>query len=229
MVEFFKNGTPVPEESLESRRARERRERQDRRAAEAARPKKRIRRCAVCLHPERQRIEALHVAGVSLDRLAEKFNVHRDAIWRHMQRHVSEETKTSYLIGSAKIAELAEIASEESSSVLDHLRVLRSVLFSQIDRVASEKDHMAVAALSQRAIHVLREIGKVTGEISTLASSTVVNITNTSMIMSSPPFVDLQSGLLRIVAEHPDARPAIIGLLHELDGRRSVDSLSRAG
>lgn len=41
------------------------------------------RRCQVCLHAERVRIEALHTAGVGIDKLAEQFGLHRDAIWRH--------------------------------------------------------------------------------------------------------------------------------------------------
>ncbi len=134
-----------------------------------------------------------------------------------MTRHVSEETKTSYLIGPAKLAELAEVASEENGSVLDHLRVLRSVLFAQIDRVARENDHAAVAALSQRALNVLREVGRISGEITSLASSTVVNITNNSVIMNSAPLIDLQSGLMRVCAKHPAARADIAALLRDLD------------
>jgi hypothetical protein len=52
-----------------------------------------LNRCAVCKHPDRPRIEALHCAGVSLDRLAERFELRRDAIWRHMGRHVTDERK----------------------------------------------------------------------------------------------------------------------------------------
>ncbi len=218
----FKNGSPHPVESDEARRRRERQELRERQAANASAAKsRRGRKCQICQHPERSRIEALHVAGVGIDRLAERFGVHRDAVWRHMQKHVSDETKASYLIGPSRIAELAEVAAEEGGSLLDHLKVLRSTLFGLLDKRAAEGDAQSVAALSQRALHCLREIGRVTGEITTFANSTVINVQNNSLIVNSAPFVDLQSGLMRICVQHPDARPAIVSLLNELDSKYS--------
>ena len=64
------------------------------------------RRCAVCKHPERTRIEALHCAGVSLDKIGAKFDLHRDAIWRHVHRHMTDEQRATYLVGPGRIAEL---------------------------------------------------------------------------------------------------------------------------
>jgi hypothetical protein len=174
-------------------------------------------RCAICKHAERSRIEALHCAGVSLERLAEKFDVHKDAVWRHMQRHVTEERKASYLIGPAKIAALAEVAAEESESILDYLNILRSSLFALLDKRAAEGDHYAVSMLSSRATEVLREIGKLTGQISNFANNTVINVQNNTTILNSPPFADLQGGLLRVCAAHPEARADIIALFHDLD------------
>ncbi len=141
-----------------------------------------------------------------------------------MQRHVSEEAKASYLIGPGRVAQLAEIAAEENGSLLDYLKILRSTLFGLLDKRASEGDDQAVGVLSQRALNTLREIGRITGEITSFASSTTINITNNSLIMSSGPFVDLQSGLMRIVAKHPAARADIIALLHDLDARYSQQS-----
>jgi hypothetical protein len=176
-------------------------------------------RCAICRHPERARIEALNCAGVSLERLSEKFEVHKDAVWRHMQRHVSEERKASYLIGPAKIAALAEVAAEESESILDYLNILRSSLFALLDKRASEGDHCAVSMLSARATEVLREIGKLTGQISNFANSTVINVQNNTTILNSPPFADLQSGLLEVCARHPQVRADILELLRGLDSK----------
>lgn len=174
-------------------------------------------RCAICRHAERARIEALHTAGVSLDRIADRFDVQRDAVWRHMGRHVTEETKASYLIGPAKIAELAEIAAEESSSVLDYLSILRSILFGQLDKAAAKGDANAIANLSGRVTDVLREIGRVTGQVSTIASQTIINVTAHTQIVNSAPFAELQAGLVRVCAAHPEARGDIIRLFRELE------------
>lgn len=186
------------------------------------RPKKsRPRACTVCRHPERQRIEALHTAGVSLDRLAEKFSVHRDAIWRHCREHISEQTRVGYLIGPARIAELGEIAAEESESILDYLVILRSAIFGMLDQRAIAGDHVAVATLSGRATDVLREIGRLTGQISALTSSTIINVTHNTAILNSAPFAELQSGLLEVCARHPEARQDIVALFRQLDAKHA--------
>jgi len=156
---------------------------------------------------------------VSLDRLAEQFDVHRDAVWRHMERHVSDERKASYLIGPAKIAQLAEIAAEESKSVLDWYSVLRSALFNQFDKLAEKGDHANMTALAARIIDVLREIAKVTGQVSTFANSTIINVQNNVAVLNSAPFAELQAGLLRVCAAHPEARADIVALFRELDAK----------
>lgn len=174
-------------------------------------------RCAICRHPERSRIESLHCADVSLDKLAAQFNVHRDAIWRHMTRHVSDERKASYLVGAGKIARLAEIAAEESESVLDYFGILRSALFGMFDKLAEKGDHAGAAAVSARLLDVLKEIGRATGQLSQIAASTTININNQHVIINSAPFVDLQSGLLDVCARHPEARAEIVALFRRLD------------
>jgi hypothetical protein len=179
-------------------------------------PRKRPRACAVCNHPERLRIELLRAAGVSLDKISARFDVHRDAIWRHWLKHVPEARKRTYLIGPAKLSELSDIAAEESSSVLDHLRVMRSILMQALSNSAAAGDYGQLATLSQPLLKCLAQLGQVTGEISTIASSIVINNSHTT-ILTSPPFIDLQTGLLRVCMDHPEARAAIVNLLGELD------------
>jgi len=53
--------------------------------------------CTVCKHVDRARIEATRIAGASLDSIAAKFSIGRDALWRHMARHVSEDLKAQYI------------------------------------------------------------------------------------------------------------------------------------
>lgn len=178
--------------------------------------------CKVCAHPERIRIEALQIAGTSLDTLAERFELSRDSIWRHCRNHVSEEKRASYIAGPARIAELAEVAAEENRGLIEYLSILRSLLFGQLDTLATEGNAYGVALLSGRVLEVLREIGKTTGEINTLAGSTVINVTNNHMtILNSAPFADLQAGLLKICGRHPDIRGDVVTLFRELDKKYS--------
>ena len=205
---YFKNGEPYFEPAAEKRER------------ESSVFKPRV-RCQVCHHPERVRIEALRTAGVSLDKLAEQFSIRRDGIWRHCERHVSDETKVGYLLGPAKVADLANAAADESRSVIDYLTITRSIIMNALDKSAQANKPYEVDRLSGRMIEVMREIGRITGEVREFAS-TVVNIQNNTQILNSAPFMELQSGLLQVCAHHSEARADIIALFRELDARHSA-------
>ncbi|SFK83427.1 hypothetical protein [Methylocapsa palsarum] len=203
----FKSGEPHFDPTSEKRE----------REANAFKPRV---RCQVCHHPERVRIEALQAAGVSLEKLSEQFDVHKDGIWRHCTRHVADATKASYLLGPAKVADLANLAADESRSVLDYLAITRSVLMNALDKSAQANKPYEVDRLSGRMVEVMREIGRITGEVRGFAS-TVINVQNNTQILNSQPFTELQTGLLQVCARHPEARADIIALFRELDERHS--------
>jgi predicted ArsR family transcriptional regulator len=58
------------------------------------------------------RIEATRVAGASLDNIAAKFGISRDALRRHMHAHVPEDLRAQYL-ADVPVKELAQRASAE--------------------------------------------------------------------------------------------------------------------
>jgi hypothetical protein len=99
-------------------------------------------RCQCCRHPERWRLELLRAGGSSLDSLASKFGLHRDAIDWHYRNHVSDELKANYLAGPAQLAELAEKPATEGDSVLDHLRMVRTVLTAQLAAMTEAGDDL---------------------------------------------------------------------------------------
>ncbi len=184
-----------------------------------------VRKCTVCRHPEKARIEALRVSGVSLEALAEQFGLGRDAVFRHCKSHMTAETRASYLLGAAQISNLAEQAAKEGRSVLDYLVIVRSILMNQLAREAELNRSYAVERVAGRLIDVLKEIGASTGEVQRLAG-TVFNIqTNNISILNSPEFVTLQQGLLEVCQRHPEARQDIIGLFQRLDAQQAPQAI----
>lgn len=173
--------------------------------------------CTICRHKERERIEALRASGVSFDALAKRFKVGRDAIWRHWRDHVSPEMRAHYLAGPATIEELRERAAKENLSVLDYLSIARSMIVGQMTASSEAGDAYRVALLSSRLVEVLREIGRITGEVERLGGGVTIN--NTVAIMSDPRMVELQAGLVRIARDHPAARADIVALLRGLDAK----------
>jgi hypothetical protein len=161
-------------------------------------------------------IEQTRVAGASLDSIARKFGVSRDIIHRHCKNHVSEDLKASYLAG-VPLKELAAKAASEGLSVLEYFALIRATLLTEFQLASQVHDRHATSALAGRLTEVLREIGRITGEI--MRSPGVQNVTNTVNFVNSPVFVDLQTMLIRRLAGHPDAMAAVIDGLRELEAK----------
>jgi hypothetical protein len=172
--------------------------------------------CTLCKHPSRVLIEQTRVAGASLDSIARKFGVSRDIIHRHCKNHVSEDLKASYLAG-VPLKELAAKAASEGLSVLEYFALIRATLLTEFQLASQVHDRHATSALAGRLTEVLREIGRITGEI--MRSPGVQNVTNTVNFVNSPVFVDLQTMLIRRLAGHPDAMAAVIDGLRELEAK----------
>ena len=136
--------------------------------------------CQICRHPERARIEMAHVARCSLDAIARKFNVQRDAVWRHCKHHLSEEQRAQYL-DDVPVQELLQRAADEGVGLMDYLRITRSIVLQQLQLAASMNDKHATASLSGRMVEVLREIGRMTGELMTGAQK-ITTINNTAIL-----------------------------------------------
>lgn len=173
-------------------------------------------RCQVCRHEERWRIELLRAGGASLDSLAQKFSVDRDAIWRHWQNHVTDEAKATYLVGPADMATLAEKAAAEGDSVLDYLRMCRSTLVAQLAAMNEAGDARGAGYITGQLVKVLETIARVTGEIGDLARSVTINNTNVAVV-NHPQFASVQATMLRALAPFPDARTAVVAALRHLD------------
>jgi hypothetical protein len=161
----------------------------------------------------------LKAGGSSLNSLAQKFGVGRDSIDRHWHRHVSSETKASYLCGPAELANLAGKAAQEGDSVLDYLRMCRVVLTSQLSSASEAGDARTAAYVTGQLVKVLESIARITGEVGELARSTTFNINttnNVALLQENPAFASLQATLLRALGPYPEARNAVVQALRRL-------------
>jgi hypothetical protein len=170
--------------------------------------------CTICQHEKRHEIEMLRAAGCSLDSIAGKCGAHRDAIWRHWTKHVTNDVKSQYL-ADIPIAEIAERAAKEGGSLLSYLSLVRSAVFQQLLLAGSVNDSNRVATLAGRATEVLREIGRVTGELSSIGSLTVHN--SATVFVNSPAYAKLETMLLDKLRDHPAALREVVAGLRELE------------
>ena len=169
--------------------------------------------CHVCSSPHRHEIEAARVAGCSLDAIAAKYAISRDAVWRHCSRHVTESAKAAYL-ADVPLAEVAERAAKEGGSILSYLALVRATVTGQMLLAAQTNDGHRVAVLAGRAIECLTTIGKFSGELSELRSLTV---NNSVTFINSPAFTRLEAMLLDRLKAHPAALAAVLDGLSDLE------------
>jgi hypothetical protein len=119
-----------------------------------------------------------------------------------MKNHVTDEQRADYL-AAIPMGELAEKAAAEGVSVLSYFSIIRATLMTQFQLAASVNDRNATAILAGRLTEVLREIGRASGELGSMAAN---NITiNHTTIMNSPVFATLQANLLTALAPFPEA------------------------
>jgi hypothetical protein len=174
------------------------------------------RQCRVCRHAERERIGLLSVGGGSLESLGRKFGLSKDCIHRHMQNHVSAETKAALIAGPAQIQELAARAAKENLSTIDYLSILRSALMKQLTATSDAGDVFGLSRLATTLLSVILEIGKISGDVSRF-SHLSLHQTNQNVFLSDPGVLRMQAALLRALQPFPDARRAVIIALRGLE------------
>ena len=180
-----------------------------------AEPRKRAPKGHLSRHPDRLAIELASLAGLSLDKTAERFGVHRDAVWRHMKS--LDPDYRAALASGVPLEEMAERAAKEGLSLLDQLAVIRQSLTHSAIEAKAAGNHYAHAQLSNAVVNAVRETARLTGELRSAPSISNTFINNTAVLMASPTMQRLQTMLMQRLAPFPEALAAVVDGLAELD------------
>jgi hypothetical protein len=173
-------------------------------------------RCGVCGCPERVQIELLLAGGASQRAVSRKYKLSHHALSRHWAGHVSEERKANLVLGPVQRHALAARVAEESSSVIDQLRVVRAGLFQSYDVALTAGDRLSVASIAGRLHENLNAMARLTGQ---LANSPLVQINNqtNNILVNDPAFASFQADLIRVLSRFPDARDAVLAEFERLE------------
>jgi len=133
--------------------------------------------------------------------------------------------RASYLAGPAALADLAETAAVEGGSVIDYFKAIRTILMSHLVNATEGGDPRAAAAVANSLTAVLERLGKITGELSSLANN---HLTVNLNLLESPQFGRVQAAILKALAGHSAARADVIRALRELDQDQPVQAAPRA-
>src|SRR5277367_2473400 len=102
-------------------------------------------------------------------------------------------------------------------SLIEYFSLVRSTVIQQMLVADGVNDGNRVAVLAGRSVEVLNAIGKITGELSNLASLTI-NANNSTVInMNAPIFVQLQTMIIEKLEPWPEAMACLIEGLQQLD------------
>jgi len=169
--------------------------------------------CQVCKHRERHRFELLAAGGASIRAVSKKFGVNPHAGYRHWNFHVAPERKATLISGPIKLSELADRAADEGDSLLDHYAALRNLLTRRLDFCDIAGDGSQMAPLAGRLAEVLRDMGRLTGQL----SKGGVSITNN--IFVTPEWSRMYAVLVEALAPHPAARADVLRALRDEERR----------
>jgi hypothetical protein len=163
------------------------------------------RRCSICAHPDRGRIDFLLVTsdgrnGTGRRKLAEKFGVSADALYRHGQQHISQEYRSAVLAAPlADEASLRELAAEEGVSVLQNFRAVFNGHRSRWLQALECADDEVMVRHGRVMTEMLWKIGQLTREIAPNAHTQV----QTNIYMS-PDFYTFQRRAVSVLRRHPE-------------------------
>jgi hypothetical protein len=171
-------------------------------------------KCTVCTHTERVRLELLLAGGASLRSVARKYGLSHYAVGRHWTGHVSDERKANLVLGPVQRQALAARVAEESSSVIDQLRIVRAGLFQTYDTALTAGDRLSIGMIAGRLHENLRDVARLTGQLAT--SPLVMQQTN-NFFVGDPAFARFQAQLIAALRPFPDARSAVIRQFETLE------------
>lgn len=166
----------------------------------------RSRRCTVCQHPERGRIDYLLCVaegnhGSGRRALGEKYGLSQHAIWRHGKAHISEEYRKAARVGPFQSEEeLRRLVAESGASAHDRFNALYNGHLSRWLHALEIGDDDAMTRHGALMGQLLAKIGVITKELT--PSSAHTSITNNLTL--SPDYYVFQQRAAAVLRRFPE-------------------------
>ena len=158
------------------------------------------RQCTVCVHPDRKRIDGQIVEGVSHRDIARQFDVGRNAVANHAEKHLPAS-----LVRATEVAEVLH-----ANGLYAQLNARKA----RIDRLCDQAEKSQDIRAALQALREWRGFAEFEAKMrGDLDERAVVNV------VLSPEWQQIRSVLIDALADYPDARVAVAGALSEFDGR----------
>ena len=172
----------------------------------ASRPTERIgdcmpRSCTICLHAECDAVDRALVSGEPYRRIAKRFALSPDAVYRHKVGHLPATL--------TKAQDAVEIA--RADSLIEQVRDLQGRTMAILVQAERSGDlRIALQAVGQ-ARGNLELLAKLLGELQ--EQQTTVQV-----LVASPEWLRLRMAITRALEPYPDARAAVAQAVNDVGG-----------
>ena len=150
--------------------------------------------CSICIHPEREAIDAALVAGVPNRRIAAQYGMGETSVRRHKDAHIPP------LVAQAHDAAVVFSADALTAQITG----LLARGFAILDKSERGDSITDMCAAMREVRGVLTLIAKITGEIETQPTINIIQM---------PEWIEIQTVILRALAPFPEARIAVADAL----------------
>jgi hypothetical protein len=165
------------------------------------------RRCTVCAHPERGRIDYLLCVaegnhGSGRRALGEKYGLSQHAIWRHGKAHITEEYRRAARVGPFQSEEeLRRLVAESGASALDRFNALYNGHLSRWLHALEIGDDDAMTRHGTLMGQLLAKVGQITRELTPPSAHQLVQ---QNFVMTADYYL-FQRRALAVLRRHPEA------------------------
>ena len=152
------------------------------------------RKCTICYHPNRDDIDQALVRREPFRHIAAHHEVSTGALVRHSDDHLP-----ATLLQAQEAADVAH-----ADNILGEVLDLRNHALGILDKAEKADDLRVACAAIREARGCLELLGKLAGQ---LQDGTTVNV------FLSPEWQTVQVAILKALAQHPEARQAVVAAL----------------
>jgi hypothetical protein len=146
------------------------------------------RSCSVCPHPQAEAIDKALVSGVPIRALARQYELSRDALARHKDKHLSA--------GLVRVAQ--ERQERQAESLLGQIEEVIADVREVVRSAKASGSSGLILQAADRLERLLRLVGQVTGELKPDGPTTTINI------LQSPEILQVIRAVRTVLSDQPD-------------------------
>jgi hypothetical protein len=174
-------------------------------------PLRKGKRCCVCAHPERDKIEIALLCGRPMRSIEEKYGVALWSVWNHRARHLPAQQKAAIVAGVKAEIDVRALERQESEGLLGAIIAQRARLQALLEMAVDKTDVRGAMAVERGVTANLELTARLLGEITTHHQ-----VTSTSVLLT-PDYMKLRRTIVDALRDHPAAGLAVSAALHRLE------------